>query len=311
MSDILGSMISLAFLSQVIRISVPYVLAGMGGVFSERSGIVNIALEGMMLNGAFAYVLGTFLTGDPVAGVISGVLCGMLTGLVHGIVSIRFKANQIISGVAINLLSVGMTKYFLKIFFDSSSNSARVAGIESFSVLPYNSEFADTINGIFGNPLIILTIAIVVFSHLTIFKTVFGLRLRSVGEHPEAADTLGVKVNLIRYMCVILSGALAGLGGVWLAVDQHQFTDGMSNGRGFIALAAVIFGKWSPIGVAFGCLLFGFAESMQITLQSSGADIPTQFVQMIPYVLTIIALAGFIGKSMPPAASGVVFEKDN
>jgi simple sugar transport system permease protein len=310
MAAIIEKIFSTAFIAQMIRISVPYVLAAMGGIFSECSGVVNIALEGIMLNGAFAYVLGTFLTGSPAAGLVAGIVCGMLTAALHAVVSIRFRANQIISGVAINLFSVGITKFFLKIFFDSSSNSSRVESISTLSILPAGTGISEIINLVFGNPIVILTVLLVVASNFTIFRTVFGLRLRAVGEHPEAADTLGVKVNRLRYICVIISGALAGLGGVWLASDQHQFTDGMSNGRGFIAIAAVIFGKWSPVGVMLGCLLFGFAEAMQITLQSAGTDIPTQFIQMIPYVLTMVALAGFIGKATPPAASGIPFEKE-
>jgi ABC-type uncharacterized transport system permease subunit len=308
--EVLASIFSLAFIAQVIRISVPYVLAAMGGVFSERSGVTNIALEGIMLNGAFASVLGTYLTGSPVAGLISGVIAGMLTAFVHALISIRFRANQIISGVAINLLAVGVTKFFLKIFFDSSSNSSRVDGLPVFNIIPGGSKIGEILNQVIGNPLIILAIIIVVLSHLIIFKTVFGLRLRSVGEHPEAADTLGIKVNAMRYVCVLISGALAGLAGVWLALDQHQFTDGMSNGRGFIAIAAVIFGKWNPLGATLACLLFGAAEALQITLQSSGSNIPTQFVQMIPYVLTMVALAGFIGKSRPPHALGNPYDEE-
>jgi len=309
MSEILTNIFSLVFVVQIIRISIPYILAAMGGLFSERSGITNIALEGIMLTGAFAAALGVYKTNSPAAGVICGVVCGMLAAYLHAVISIRFKADQIISGVAINLLAVGGTKFFLKLFFDSSSNSSRVAGLTNINVIPGISKTAEILNQVFGNPLIILTIFIVIISHFVIFKTVFGLRLRSVGEHPKAADTLGVKVNFIRYICVIISGALAGLAGVWLALDQHQFTDGMSSGRGFIAIAAVIFGKWKPIYVTFACLLFGFAEALQITLQSTGANIPTQFIQMIPYLLTIIALAGIIGKSNPPAAIGKAYEK--
>ncbi|MBC7473035.1 MAG: ABC transporter permease [Candidatus Sericytochromatia bacterium] len=307
---ILNGIFSLAFLIQLIRISVPYVLAAMGGVFSERSGVTNIALEGIILNGAFGSVLGTYLTGSPLYGALAGVIAGMLTALLHAVISIRFRADQIISGVAINLLSVGLTKFFLKIFFDSSSNSSRVEGIKVFQILPPGNGFSDMINQLVGNPMIMLTLFIVVFSHIIIFKTVFGLRLRAVGEHPEAADTLGIRVNVMRYVCVIISGALAGLAGVWLGLDQHQFTDGMSNGRGFIAIAAVIFGKWNPYGAALACLLFGGSEALQITLQSSGSNIPTQFIQMIPYLLTMIALAGFIGKSTSPAALGKAYDED-
>lgn len=308
--EILSGIFSLAFLTQLIRISVPYVLAAMGGVFSERSGVTNIALEGIILNGAFASVLGTYLTNSPLYGAFAGIFAGMLTALLHAVISIRFRADQIISGVAINLLSVGLTKFFLKIFFDSSSNSSRVEGIRIFQILPSGNSFSEMINQIIGNPMIILTFILVIVAHVTIFKTVFGLRLRSVGEHPEAADTLGIKVNAMRYTGVILSGAFAGLAGVWLALDQHQFTDGMSNGRGYIAIAAVIFGKWNPLGAALACLLFGAAEALQITLQSSGSNIPTQFIQMIPYVLTMIALAGFIGRSNPPAAIGKPYDEE-
>ena len=310
MDILLANIFSLTFLTQVIRISIPYILAAMGGVFSERSGVTNIALEGIMLNGAFGSVLGTYLTGDPIYGVVTGIVAGMLTAYLHALISIRFRADQIISGVAINLLAVGLTKFFLKIFFDSSSNSSRIEGLPSFQLLGGEGSFANMVNNIFGNPLIILTAVIVLLSHIIIFKTVFGLRIRAVGEHPEAADTLGVKVNYLRYICVTISGALAGLAGVWLALDQHQFTDGMSNGRGFIAIAAVIFGKWNPLGAMFACLLFGAAEALQIAFQSSGTNIPTQFIQMIPYVLTMIALAGFIGNSKPPADLGNAYEED-
>lgn len=308
--DIIYQIFSLTFAAQVIRISVPYILAAMGGVFSERSGVINIALEGMILNGAFAAVLAVYLTGSPVAGVFAGALCGVLTACLHAVISIRFRADQIISGVAINLLSVGLTKFFLKLFFDSSSNSPRVEGLSVIPLIPGGSRLAETLNQTIGHPLVILTVLIVIASHFVLFKTAFGLRVRSIGEHPAAAATLGVKVNAMRYGCVALSGALAGLAGVWLALDQHQFTDGMSNARGFIALAAVIFGKWNPVGAVIACLLFGCAEALQITLQSAGSQIPNQFVQMLPYVMTMIALAGFMGRSRAPAAIGKAYTED-
>lgn len=307
--DLVSKILSLTFMAQVVRISIPYILAATGGVFSERSGVINIALEGIMLNGAFSSILGTYLTGSPFVGLLSGVISGIATGFLHAIISIRFRADQIISGIAINLLAVGATKFFLKIFFDSSSNSARVEGLPILRFFPEGS-IGSTINQTIGNPIIILTLIIVVLSHFTINKTVFGLRIRAVGEHPRAADTLGVRVNLTRYLCVILSGALAGLAGAWLALDQHQFTDGMSNGRGFIALAAVIFGKWNPLSATLCCLFFGFAETIQITLQSAGTEIPTQFIQMVPYILTMVALSGFIGHSKPPAAIGKAYEEN-
>jgi simple sugar transport system permease protein len=313
---------SLVMLAQTIRISIPYILAAVGGTFSERSGVINIALEGLMLNGAFAAVVAVYFTGDPWLGVIAAVLGGILTAAVHALVTIRYRANQIISGVAINLLAFGLTKFFLKMIFGSSSNSARIAGIGNWTLLAVRPATADAgwlqsqaaqfpvlVNDLLGNPLVLLTIALVAFSHILAFKTRFGLRLKAVGEHPEAADTLGINVNRLRYAGVLLSGACAGLGGAWLALDAHSFTAGMTGGRGYIALAAMIFGKWTPGGATAACLLFGFAEALQYALQRSGLDLPSQFIAMIPYLVTMIALAGFVGKAYPPAALGKPYEK--
>ncbi|MCX6348277.1 MAG: ABC transporter permease [Candidatus Aureabacteria bacterium] len=314
---------SLVMLAQTIRISVPYILAALGGTFSERSGVINIALEGLMLNGAFITVVAAYYTGSPWLGVIAAVLGGILTAAIHAVVSIRYRANQIISGVAINLLAFGLTKFFLKMIFGSSSNSARIAGIGNWTLIPMktgaqpatgwlNQQAAQApifINDVFGNPLVLLTIALVIVSQVVIFRTRFGLRLRAVGEHPEAADTLGINVNRLRYGGVMISGALAGLSGAWLALDAHSFTAGMTGGRGFIALAAMIFGKWTPVGGAAACLLFGFAEALQYALQRSGLALPSQFIAMIPYLVTMIALAGFVGKAYPPASLGKPYEK--
>jgi simple sugar transport system permease protein len=303
----LESILSLAFIAQVIRISVPYVLAATGGTFSERGGVVNIGLEGMMLAGAFSATLGTFHTGNPWFGILCGIAGGTLFALVHAIVTVTYKADQIVSGIALNLLAVGVTKFLLKLQFGSSSNSERIIGLPSVTI-PIVSD-VPILGTIVSSPIILATLVLVIGSHRILFKSVFGLRLRSVGEHPEAADTLGIPVLGMRYAGVLLSGMMAGLGGAWLAMDQHSFTDGMSAGRGFIALAAIIVGKWNPVGAAGACLLFGLAESLQIQLQGKG--IPTQFIQMIPYVLTMIVLAGFIGRSVPPSADGVPYEKES
>lgn len=302
----ISQILSLAFLAQTVRITVPYALASLGGVYSERGGVTNIALEGIMLNGAFSATVGTYYTGSPLFGIACGLAGGLLTSLLHAIISINIKADQIISGVAINLLAVGITKFVLQIIFHSSSNSDRIAGLPVIS-LPFGSASPE-ISGLFGNPLVIFTILAVIASHFIIFRSRFGLRLRSVGENPEAADTVGISVPRYRYYGVMISGLLAGLSGAWLAFDQRSFTDGMSAGRGFIALAAMIVGKWNPLGAAAACLLFGFAESLQIQLQ--GAGLPTQFIQMIPYVATIVVLAGFIGKAVAPAADGIPYEKE-
>lgn len=308
--DTLMSILSLTFVIQVVRISIPYILAALGGLVSERSGVITIALEGMLLNGAFAAVLATSLTNQPLLGVLAGICAGALTGLLHGIVTIHFQADQIISGVAFNLLAVGLTKFLLRIFYDSSSNSSRIEGLGALSIMPGDGSLAALVNQTLGHPLVWITVGLVLLLHSGLFKTVWGLRVRAIGEHPEAADTLGVKVNAMRFGAVLLCGALAGLGGVWLAMDQHQFTDGMSNGRGFIAMAAIIFGRWNPIGATLACLLFGCAEALQITLQTSGTQVPTQFIQMLPYLLTMIALAGLMGHSRPPAALGKPYQED-
>jgi len=220
----------------------------------------------------------------------------------HGIASITFKADQIVSGIAINLFAIGITKFFCMIIFKSSSNSSRIIGLDEVNI-PVLSSIP-----VLNNPFITLCVIILLISYYTLYKTKFGLRLRAAGENPQAADSLGINVDRIRYAGVLISGALAGLGGAWLAFDQHSFTDGMSAGRGYIALAAMIIGKWNPLGAAGACLVFGLAESLSIQFQNT--IIPTQFIQMLPYVITIVVLAGFIGRSVPPASDGIPFEKN-
>jgi simple sugar transport system permease protein len=280
------------FLTQMIRIAIPYLFAASGGVVAERAGIVSLTLEGFMLGGAFAAVLGTNYSGSPWVGVLTGILGGLTFALIHAVATIRYRADQVVVGVAINLLAIGVTRFFLKLFFDSSSNSPRVAG------------FGGNIKaGGFDNPLLWLGLLVPVGVAFMIYRTPFGLRVRAAGEHPDAAESVGVSVKRVRYASVALSGILAGLGGVYLALDQHQFTDQMTAGRGFIAISAVIFGRWDPIKAALACLLFAAAETLQIQLQGSHA-IASQFIEMIPYALTIVALAGVVGRAVPPAALG-------
>lgn len=284
----------ISFLAQMIRIAIPYLFAASGGVVAERAGIVSLTLEGFMLSGAFAAVVGTHYSGSPWIGVLSGMFGGLIFALIHAITTIRYRADQVVVGVAINLLAIGVTRFFLKLFFASSSNSPRVTG------------FGGNIKaGGFDNPLLWLGLLVAPVVAFVIYRTPFGLRVRAVGEHPEAAESVGVSVKRVRYLAVAISGILAGLGGVYLALDQHQFTDQMTAGRGFIAISAVIFGRWNPIRAALACLLFAAAETLQIQLQGSHA-IPSQFIEMIPYLLTIIALAGLVGRAVPPAALGKV-----
>jgi simple sugar transport system permease protein len=285
------------FLTQTIRIAIPYLFAAAGGAVAERAGVVSLTLEGFMLSGAFAATLGSYYSGSAWVGVLCGVGGGLLFAIIYAIAVIRYRADQIVTGIAINLLVIGLTRFLLHLAFDSSSNSPRVSGLTT------QMSGDNLFWGLLQNPLIWLGLAVIPLVAWLIYRTPFGLRVRAAGEHPEAAETLGVPVKRVRYVAVMLSGILASLGGVYLALDQHQFTDGMTAGRGFIALAAVIFGRWDPARAGLACLLFAAAETLQIQLQGANA-IPTQFVQMIPYVLTIIALAGVVGRSIPPAALG-------
>lgn len=288
----------LPFLAQTLRIAMPYLFASAGGVVSERAGLIGLTLEGYMLLAAFCAALGSYFGGSPWLGILAGVGGGALAGLLYGVCSIRYRANQVVVGIAINLLAIGLTRFFLRLTFDSSSNSPRIPG------------FTETGTGLVAlamNPLIWLGILVLPVLAWLLYRTPFGLRVRAVGEHPEAALSVGVPVRRVRWVAVALSGALAGLGGAYLALDQHQFTDQMTAGRGFIALAATIFGRWDPKRVAIACLLFAAAETFQIRLQGAQL-VPSQFVEMIPYVLTIVALAGVVGRSVPPAALGRVME---
>lgn len=285
----------LLFLAQTIRIAIPYLFAAAGGALAERAGIVSLSLEGFMLGGAFGAVIGAHYTESAWIGVVAGVAAGLLLAGIHAVCTLRFKADQIVTGVAINLFAVGITRFLLQLAFDSSSNSPRVVG--------FGGENVGGALALATNPLVWLGLAVMPALAFVVYRTTFGLRVRAVGEHPTAATSLGVPVNRVRYVAVLGSGALAALGGTYLALDQHQFTDSMTAGRGFIALAAVIFGRWDPVRAGIACLLFAGAETLQIRLQAAQL-IPSQFVAMIPYVLTIVAVAGVVGRSVPPAALG-------
>ncbi len=289
-------MIFLAFLAQTLRIAIPYLFAAAGGTLSERAGLIALALEGYMLGGAFCAVVASHYTESAWIGMLAAVVGGAALSLLYGVCTIRFRADQVVVGIAINLLAIGLTRFFLRLLFDSSSNSPRVAG---FQVEGSGTGFGALVQ----NPLVWLGVLGIAGVAWLLYRTPFGLRVRAVGEHPIAAASVGVPVARVRYIAVALSGMLAGLGGAYLSLDQHQFTDGMTAGRGFIALAAIIFGRWDPKRAALACLLFAAAETLQIRLQGTQA-LPSQFVEMIPYVLTIIALAGVVGRAVAPTALG-------
>ena len=294
-----------AFLAQVLRISVPYALAATGGAFSERGGVINIALEGILLSGAFGAAAGTLATGHPWMGVIFGVGAGVLLSAMHAAATVWVKADQILSGLALNLLALGGTRGLLKVLYHSSSNSPRFESLRPIH-FPVPARL-ESLGLLVQQPLFLVAILAVIAAHVLLFGTGFGLSLRAAGDSPRALDGVGISVVRMRTLGVLLSGAFGGLAGAWLALEQHSFTDGMSSGRGYIALAAMIVGKWRPAAGAGACLLFGAAEAAQMRIPSS--VVPTQFLQMLPYLITLIALAGWVGRSTAPLALGKPYER--
>jgi ABC-type uncharacterized transport system permease subunit len=306
-----------ALTAATLRYATPLTFAAIGGLFSERSGVVNIGLEGMMLMGAFFGVYGADKTGSWVAGIFIGMLAGAAMALVHAFFSIQLRSDQIVSGTAVNFLALGITGF---IYIDTYGNEGTPNDLPQVPDVNLNwlgsippSGLGNYLERAFGglNLLVWLALATVVLAWIVIFKTTIGLRIRAVGEHPRAADTVGISVYATRYAAVTVSGALAALGGVYLSLGfVHSFTENMTAGRGFIALAALIFGKWKPFGALGAALLFGFASAVAPRLQNveGWATYGTLF-QALPYVLTLIAVAGVIGRSIPPAAIGRPYEK--
>jgi simple sugar transport system permease protein len=295
----MADLFTLALIFSTIRLSTPLILAAIGGLFSERSGVINIALEGMMLAGAFTAAAMTYASGSAWLGLAAAVGAGVLIALVHAVACIRFKADQVVVGTAINIMMIGLPGFLSGAFFLSSGSTPQIP-----------------IEHLLPRAPIVLAFASVPIAWYVLYRTPFGLRLRAVGENPAAADAAGLNVAHIRYSGVLLSGVLAALAGAYLSIGQSSlFTRNMTSGRGFIALAALIFGKWRPVQTMLACLFFGFTEAMTIQMQGvvklpSGEDIPVHFIQMVPYVLTMVVLAGFIGHSHPPRALGRPYEKE-
>ncbi|MBZ9689024.1 ABC transporter permease [Clostridium estertheticum] len=314
----MSSDILINLLAQTLRIATPLIFAALGGIFSEKSGVVNIGLEGMMVIGAFFGVYGSYLFSPllgpvygPLIGILFGVIAGGVLGLIHAVLSIHLRADQVISGTAINLFSTALASFLIfKLFNGKGGQTDIVTGL-SYNIpnwirnIPLIGDFIDQLNWF-----VILAIILVFVSHYVLYKTPLGLRIRAVGEHPKAADTLGINVYKIRYLCVILSGMLAGLGGAALSLGiTPLYREGMVAGRGFIALAAVIFGNWKPFGALGASLLFAFGSAFNIFAQGLSWNLPTEVYDVIPYVLTMLALAGFVGKTTGPLASGKPYDK--
>ncbi len=308
------------------RTATPLVLAGLAGLVAERAGIVDIGLEGKMLGAAFAAAAAAAVTGSPWAGLVAGVLASVMLALLHGYVSIAQRGNQIVSGMAINIAVAGLAPTLANFWFHQGGQTPLLGEEARFSAIKW--PFADSLSAvpvigqlyseiISGHNLITyLTVFIIPLVAWMLYRTRFGLRLRAVGENPEAVDTAGISVTKLRYQAMMIAGMLCGLSGVVLSTGMGAaFIRDMSAGKGYLALAAMIFGRWKPVPTLLACLLFGFVDALQGRLQGESlpliGEVPVQFTIMLPYVLTVIILAGFAGKMDAPKASGIPYEKDH
>ncbi len=283
-----------------LRFATPLIFASLGGLFSERSGVVNIGLEGMMTAGAFFAIYLSVQTGTWTMGLVGAMLAGMALALLHAVATVTFQADHIVSGTAIILIAGGLVNFLNLTLFGPEGSPADVSTPPRVSL------------GAFQFSILVPLAGLCVFgTWFVIFRTPFGLRLRSVGEHPRAADTVGINPFRMRYIAVIVSGALAGLGGAFISFNVSSYTENMVAGNGFIALAALIFGKWKPVPVMFACLLFGFSQGLASRPPGWLPDALSspELLNSLPYVITLVALAGFVGKSIPPAAVGKPYAK--
>jgi simple sugar transport system permease protein len=308
-----------------VRVSVPLLLAALAGLYSERSGIFDIGLEGKMLAGAFAAGAAAYVSGSAWVGLGVAIIVSIAMSLVHGVASITYRGNQIVSGVAINFIAAGSTVILGQAWFRQGGRTPSVSGAARFGDIAFPGAdairpipivgpiYANVISG--HSSIVYFAFLMVPFTWWVLFRTRFGLRLRAVGENPAAVDTAGISVAWLRYRAVICTGVLTGIAGAYLSISQQaSFVKDMSAGRGFIALAALIFAKWKPVPVMFACLLFGFLEAISIRWQGIAlpgiGKLPAQLMQALPYILTVVLLAGFIGKAIPPRAGGVPYVKE-
>ncbi|WP_127586702.1 ABC transporter permease [Paenibacillus koleovorans] len=310
-------------IGQLINITLVYstalVFAALGGIFSERSGIVNIGLEGLMTVGAFGAAISVYYLDEagagasaPWIGLLAAIVCGLVFSLIHAVATITFRADQVVSGVVVNFLAAGLCVFLVKLLFEGAGQTDTLNTVFGKWDIPGLSDLPFLGQALFYfYPTTYIAIALVVLTWYVLFKTPFGLRLRAVGEHPGAADTVGVKVNRIRYMGVMLSGMLSGLGGATITLTTtSSFSHNTVSGQGFIALAAMIFGKWHPVGALGAALFFGFAQALRVFLQQYpfARSIPSEFFYALPYVLTILVLAGTVGRAAPPASLGTPYD---
>ncbi len=296
----MSQLLSLTLVAETLRLSIPYACAAVAGVWSERCGVVNIALEGVLLSSAFGGVVFTLATGSPAAGVLGGILVGVTMSLGHGLLAAKYRVDAIVSGIALNLLAASGTRFLLRAWYDSASNSPAITG---FHLGPTGSSGGAMLARTLLDPVTLLAVFAVALTPFVLHRTRFGLRVRAVGENPVAAASVGINVVGVRLAALAVSGAIGALGGIHLALDQHRFESGMSGGRGFIALAAVILSGWRPVRAALACLVFAALEATQILLQGQHL-IPHEVLQMLPYVATLVILAIAAGRARAPAGLG-------
>ena len=304
-----GRILMVSLFGGAVALAVPLVFGALGGVLGERAGVVNIAIEGQLLLGAFAAAIAASTTGSPWAGLVAAAVAGALVALVLGLFAITYFVDQVIVGVVLNVLVLGLTNFLFRQLLTPNAETLNSPDRFQRLPIPILGEIP-LIGPIFfrQTPLVYLLYIVVVVVAYALYRTRWGLRVRAVGEHPKAADTVGIKVNRTRYRTLLLAGAIAGAGGAYYSlVSVSQFNREMTGGAGFIALAAVIFGKWDPIRATLAALLFGFATNLQGVLSAIGSPVPSQFMLMLPYLVTIFAVAGLVGRSRPPAADGVPY----
>jgi len=300
-----------SLLGGAVALAIPLVFGALGGVLGERAGVVNIAIEGQLLFGAFAAAITASLTGSPWAGLVAAMVAGALIALILGLFAITYFVDQVIVGVVLNVLVVGLTNFLFRQVLTPNAESLNSPDRFSRMPIPVLGDIPLIGPILFRQtPVVYVLYVVVALVAFALYRTRWGLRVRAVGEHPKAADTVGIKVNLTRYRTVLLAGAIAGMGGAYFSlVSVAGFNREMTGGAGYIALAAVIFGKWDPIRATLAALLFGFASNLQGVLSAIGSPVPSQFMLMLPYVVTIFAVAGLVGRSRPPAADGVAYRK--
>jgi general nucleoside transport system permease protein len=307
----IATVLGIDFFASTVRMASPVLYATMGGIVNERAGIINIGLEGIMLTGALTGVVVSFYTGSPWVGFLAAALAGGLLGLVHAFLSIALKANQIVSGAALNIACLGLTSFVIRILFGLKDQQRTVPHFVP-SHVPFLSDIPFLGPVLFTqNVVVYAAYALVPILAFVLYRTRWGLVIIAAGEHPRAADTMGIDPNRVRYVCTVLSGLAVGAGGASLSLGQlHFFVDEMTGGRGFMALAAVIFGRWDPVGGLLACLLFGAADALQFRIQATGVNVPYQFMLMVPYVLTLVVLVVFMARGRGPAAIGVPYQRE-